>query len=310
MEKTEKMGYIKYIAALLIMSTNGIVASFIPMNSYEIVFFRLLIGSLFILTIFLMTGGKFTFFKHKKDGALVILAGISTAANLLFLFEAYVQLGVSLALIIYYVAPIVVVIISPFVFKENLTAIKIGASIAVLIGMILVSGQAMQQGKPIWGLICALLTATAMVCNLICLRKSEKVVGMEKVTIQLLVAFVTVGAFVGIKQGFAFEIHASFIVPLLIMGFINGGVALYFYFSAFTQIPAQSVAILSYTEPLAGVLLSAVFLGERLSFLQLIGGALIIGGAMAAELYHKKSGAEVPKSIIRKTAGASAIEVA
>jgi drug/metabolite transporter (DMT)-like permease len=288
MEKTG-LSYAKYIAALLIMSTNGIVASFIPMNSYEIVFFRLLIGSVFILTIFLLKGGRFTFWEHKKDALLVLAAGISTAANLLFLFEAYVQLGVSLALIIYYVAPIVVVIISPFVFKEKLTAIKIGASVAVLIGMVLVNAQAMEQGKPVWGIVCALLTAAAMVVNLICLRKSDKIVGMEKVTIQLLVAFVTVALFVTIKQGLSFEIHANFILPLLIMGFVNGGVALYFYFSAFTQIPAQSVAILSYVEPVAGVVLSALFLSERLSLLQFVGGVLIIGGAMFAELYHGKA---------------------
>ncbi|WP_319378248.1 hypothetical protein [uncultured Methanocorpusculum sp.] len=39
----------KYILALLIFGSNGIVASFIALTSYEIVFFRTMIGALFLI---------------------------------------------------------------------------------------------------------------------------------------------------------------------------------------------------------------------------------------------------------------------
>jgi len=44
--------YFKYIAALLLFGSNGIVASHISLSSYEIVFTRTLIGSLFLILIF------------------------------------------------------------------------------------------------------------------------------------------------------------------------------------------------------------------------------------------------------------------
>jgi hypothetical protein len=51
---------LKYISALLLFGSNGIVASYIPLNSYEIVFLRTLLGSLFLLAVFVMTRGKYS----------------------------------------------------------------------------------------------------------------------------------------------------------------------------------------------------------------------------------------------------------
>ena len=48
-----KKAYLKYFTALLLFGSNGIVASYILLNSYEIVFLRTLIGSLFLIAVFL-----------------------------------------------------------------------------------------------------------------------------------------------------------------------------------------------------------------------------------------------------------------
>ena len=54
MEKDEKRAYIKYISALLLFGSNGIVASHIALNSYEIVLLRTAIGSAFLFLLFLL----------------------------------------------------------------------------------------------------------------------------------------------------------------------------------------------------------------------------------------------------------------
>lgn len=70
-----KFSYVKYIFALLLFGSNGIVASFINLSSYEIVFFRTLIGSLFLISIFFIAGGRLTFYKHKKQFLYVVISG-------------------------------------------------------------------------------------------------------------------------------------------------------------------------------------------------------------------------------------------
>ncbi len=67
-----KQSYIKYIIAFLLFGSNGIVASFISMDSCEIVFSRTMLGSLLLLTIFLAGKRKFTFYKYKKQSLLPI----------------------------------------------------------------------------------------------------------------------------------------------------------------------------------------------------------------------------------------------
>ena len=62
-----KKSYLKYFTSLLLFGLNGIVAGQIEMNSYEIVLLRTLIGSLLLVTVFLISGNRFTFTKKKKD---------------------------------------------------------------------------------------------------------------------------------------------------------------------------------------------------------------------------------------------------
>ena len=60
-----KKAYFKYIFALLLFGSNGIVASNIHLSSYEIVFLRTLIGSLLMIGIFAAARQKITFTKEK-----------------------------------------------------------------------------------------------------------------------------------------------------------------------------------------------------------------------------------------------------
>jgi len=68
---------VKYLCALLLFGSNGIIASLISLNSCEIVMFRTLIGSLLLIVLYFITNRHFTFFHHKKDFLFLILSGIS-----------------------------------------------------------------------------------------------------------------------------------------------------------------------------------------------------------------------------------------
>ena len=55
------------------------------------------------------------------------------------------------------------------------------------------------------------------------------------------------------------------------------------YFSSLKELPGQEAAILSYIDPLVAVVVSVVFLGERITPLQIVGGILILGFAVLNE---------------------------
>ncbi len=51
-----KRPYLKYIAALLLFGSNGVVASAIDLSSYEIVLLRSVIGGALLLVLFFASG--------------------------------------------------------------------------------------------------------------------------------------------------------------------------------------------------------------------------------------------------------------
>lgn len=282
-----KTPYLKYIFALLLFGSNGIVASLIHLCSYEIVLLRTLIGSLLLIAIFFIAREKLTFYKYKTQSVFLAISGIAMGTSWIFLYEAYDEIGVSLASLAYYCGPVIVMMLSPFLFGEKLTKLKVCSFLVVLVGIFLVNGTAFENGVSVWGLACGLLSAVCYSLMVMFNKKAKDITGLENAMLQLFVAFLTVAIFVGIKQGYRMEIDTQSIIPILVLGLLNTGIGCYFYFSSIGKLPVQTVAICGYLEPLSAVLFSVIFLKETMLPLQIVGAVLIIGGAMLGE-YKKR----------------------
>ncbi len=279
-----KQAYLKYITSLLLFGSNGIVASHIKLTSYEIVLLRSGLGGILLAILFFLSQKRVTALQYKKDLLYIALSGIAMAADWLLLFEAYAQIGVSLGMLINYCGPAIVVALSAVVFRERITWPKLVALMSALLGVFLISGQSVLEGISIWGLLCAGLSAVSYAAMVIFNKMSKQVTGMENATLQLLFALATVAVFVSCKQGFHIEIASSDLPWILMLGLLNTGIGCYCYFSSIGDLPVQSVAICGYLEPLSAVLLSAVFLGESMRPLQILGAGFIIGGALCGEI--------------------------
>lgn len=278
-----KTAYLKYIFALLLFGSNGIVASNIALSSYEIVFSRTMIGSLLLLAIFFLKKNRFTFMLHKLQFVFLVISGVAMGASWMFLYEAYQQVGVSVATLAYYCGPVIVMMLSPLLFREKLTWPKIIGFLAVACGIILVNDRAFQAGQSGWGIFCGLMSAVMYAVMVIFNKKAKSITGLENSALQLFISFITVGIFICIKQGFVIHVADGDWLWILILGLLNTGVGCYFYFSSIGSLPVQTVAICGYLEPLSAVLLSAVILREAMSPQQILGAVLILGGAVFGE---------------------------
>lgn len=280
--------FFKYIFALLMFGSNGIVASFIDLSSQNIVLLRTLIGSILLIVLLFISGGKLTFYKHKGQFLFLAVSGIAMGTSWMFLYEAYARIGVSVSPLLYYCGPVIVMALSPLLFKEKLTANKVLGFLTVVIGVVLINGNAFDGKGDLFGITCGLLSAVMYAFMVICNKKAKDIIGLENSTLQLTIAFLTVAIFVGLKQGYTMQIAPTSIVPILILGLLNTGVGCYFYFSSIGKLRVQTVAICGYLEPLSAVIFSVIFLKETMLPLQIIGAVLIIGGAMCGELVKQK----------------------
>jgi drug/metabolite transporter (DMT)-like permease len=288
--------YFKYILSLLMFGTNGIVASHIALTSYEIVLFRALIGSLLLIAIFFLTKQSLSFHHQKRPFFYLALSGAAMGASWMFLYEAYQQIGVSIASLMYYCGPVILMALSPVLFKEKMAWPKLVGFMIVFCGVFLVNVQLLHQEKTGWGLFCGGMSAVTYAVMVIFNKKAKGISGLENSMLQLFTAFLTVAFFMVLKQGLAIQVAAGDWLPILWLGLLNTGIGCYLYFSSIGHLPVQTVSILGYLELLSAVVFSILFLNEALQPLQRLGAALILGGAVFGECAFAQNATEKPSA--------------
>ena len=101
------------------------------------------------------------------------------------------------------------------------------------------------------------------------------------VTIIMLPYSAVTGAFGEVK------VTAAGIICLLILGILHTGIGYIIYFDAVNKLPAQTVGILSYIDPVEAVMLSAFLLKEPVTIYTLIGAVMILGATAVSEFKEK-----------------------
>ena len=71
---------------------------------------------------------------------------------------------------------------------------------------------------------------------------------------------------------------------LLTVAILHTGIAYAMYFSSFKSLKAQTVALISYLDPVVALFLSIFVLGEPMSTTGMIGAVLVLGAMASSEL--------------------------
>lgn len=289
-----KKAYLKHIFALLLYGSSGVVSTFISLSSTDIVLLRLILGTALLAILFFVTGNRITAHHYRKDLLYILISGIGMSAEWLFLFASFTTIGVGLGTLINYAGPAIVIVLSPLLFHERISSSRLTAFFCALLGVILISGQIVVDGLNPQGLLFACGAAVGYAVVVLANKKTEHVSGFENALFQLLFAALFTFLIFLLRAAFGMgsllpAVISSDIPAILWIGLINTGIGGYCYFSSIGKLPAQSVAIIGYVEPLFSVLLSALILSERMTAIQILGAACIIGGALYGELAGHRS---------------------
>lgn len=280
--------YVKFISSLVLFGSNGVMAAHILLPSSEIVVLRTFIGSAFLGLAFLVRRPAAAF-GSTRNVALVVASGASMGLSWLFLYEAYRAVGVAVSSLAYYCAPIMVMALSPLLFKERLTRRVVLAFATVLSGAVLLNAGSLAGGDASsWGLLCGWASAVCHAAMVVFSKMADDVDGLASSLTQLATSFAVAAAFLVLTQELSFEVPAASWPWVVVLGIANTGLGCYLYFSSFGSLRAQTVAILGYLEPLSAVVCALVFLGEPMGAFEMVGGLLIIGGAIAASMPGSK----------------------
>ena len=78
------------------------------------------------------------------------------------------------------------------------------------------------------------------------------------------------------------------LVVLMTVGILHTGVTYLMYFGAMEHVSGQSVAVISYVDPVVAVLLSVFALKEPLSVAAWVGAGIILAAALLSEINWKE----------------------
>ena len=277
---------LQIIASMALYGTLSVFIRNIPLPSSLVALCRAAIALACLLSL-QAARGRLPRLRHMgSDLILLFLSGAAMGFNWIFLFEAYRYTTVSVATLSYYFAPVLVMLACPVLFKERLTKKQVICFIGSTLGLILVVNVAGFEGgghlKGVaFGLAAAALYATVILMN----KRIRRASGIDRTIMQFAAAAAVLLPYVLMTSGIRFDgMTAKGWACLICVGAVHSGLAYVLYFSALSALPGQEAAILSYIDPLVAVVISLTVLGEPVTGLQLLGGAMILAFTFINEM--------------------------
>lgn len=279
------------IIAMLIWGSIGIFVRYIDFTSSQIALVRAIVGSIFLIAFSMISKEHLSKEKIKSNLLVLVACGICLGFNWIFLFQAYNYTTISTATICYYLAPVIVMFLSPFLLKEKLTLVKVLCIVAAMIGMLCIVGidKSSMGGNNIVGIVYG-LSAACLYAGVVVLNKFLKdISGRDSSVVQLSVAAIFLIPYVIFTEKISLAgVSSKSIILLLIIGIVHTGIAYLIYFTVIQKLESQTVAIYSYVDPISAIIMSAIILSESMSLLQILGGILILGSTFISEIYSNK----------------------
>ena len=279
----------QYLLAMAIFGTIGLFVKFIDLPSTVIALSRGALGTLFLFVVVQFMRRRMDTESIKRNFKHLLIAAVALGFNWIFLFEAYRLTSIATATLAYYMAPVILILLSPLILKERVGLAKWICVICALIGMSLIAGiwegsdQIALSGIAM-GLLAACFYATIVINN----KFLNGLNPYDSAIVQLGIAGLVLLPYVAFTVDFtSLSLDTQTIGLTLIVGIVHTGVAYWLYFSALPKLEAARIAIFSYIDPAIAILLSVFVLMEPITTAGVIGAVLILGAALTSEFVGK-----------------------
>jgi len=291
-EKETRSALLALTVSMVIFGTIGIFRRYILLPSSVIAMMRGLIGMAFLLSVVRIKGEKINGDAVRRNLKMLLLSGALLGFNWILLFEAYRYTSVATATLCYYMAPIIVMLLSPALLGEMLSRRKALCVIVALTGMVLVSGvlqAGFSGGQEITGVLFGLGAAALYAGVILTNKRIHDISAYDKTIVQLGVSAALLFPYSLLTQSFdQMQLDARAAVMLVLVGVVHTGVAYWLYFGSMGALRAQTVALLSYIDPVVAIVLSALLLSEQMTLSGAVGAVLVLGATIISEMPEKK----------------------
>lgn len=278
-------GGIIFAGAMAISGSIGLFVNLIELNALNIVFFRCLIGVV-CLGFYVLLAQRKGFKAILTDWPYILLGGLFLVFNWVFLFSAFIETSITVAVSIYYLAPIFIMIYG-MLRGEAIGIVKVSSILLAFIGAIFVSGigSSAPLNASLWGALYALLAALLYAGLVIVSKHISQTKSAHIAFLQTLIGTVVLASFVEISWQTLPDIRWDL---LLLIGIVHTALMYILFFYGVKNTAVSLVALLGFIDPLIAVLLDKFVLDSVLTLWQWA-GVLLILSAIVIKLRLERS---------------------
>ncbi len=264
-------------AAVLLFGVAGLFGKWVPADPIVIVFARTAVASLAFLLI-LPLRGEAAAPPRGADWLWLPAAGLVLALHWVAFFRAIQGSTLAIALLAYATAPIFAALLEPVAFRERPSFPAVAAGGVTLLGVALLApGWTLADaGAPgiAWGVLSGFTFALLSLINRALVRRHPPA------RLALYQDGVAMLALAPLLPGVWAPLTARDWVLLAALGILCTALAHTLFIAALRRLPARTAALVSTLEPVYGIALAAVLLGEIPTPRVLAGGALVLGAVL------------------------------
>ncbi|HNT32608.1 MAG TPA: DMT family transporter [Candidatus Aminicenantes bacterium] len=272
-------------AAVALFGLAGLFGKWLTLRPHFIVLGRVVFAAAALALIIRLSGGRFSI-RRKIDGGLFLLQGLILAVHWILFFESIRVSTVAVGLLAYSSFPVFTAFLEPLFFRTRLSRRHLGLSLACLAGVFLLVPRFSWSERVFQGVVTGLgAGATFALLSIINRKLSFRYAS-------------PVVAFYQDAGAALFLLPAALLKPpaltgrdfalLAILGLLCTALAHTLFIAGMRRLSAQTASIISALEPVYGIALAALLLGERPSARTIAGGLIILTAVFVLSLSNLK----------------------
>jgi len=264
-------------------------------NAVTVLFFRFLIASLILAGILRCRKVELKVDK-KLLGRLAYIGIVGYSATTITVFLSYNYISIGLSMTLHFIYPAVVAVLSFFIFKEKMPALKIIALAISITGVYILAGD---TGSSVDLKGVALALASGILYSLYTIEiGKEKLMAMDGLLITFYVSlFSAVSFFIfgAVTRNFMFSLQLPAVLGILGLALISTVFGILAYNKSIQMIGPTYAAIFSTSAPITSVIMGIILFSEKLSMTSAIGSIMVIASVLLFS-YDKNAKTEEDKA--------------
>lgn len=207
-----------------------------------------------------------------------------------FYFLALERISASMTVILLYTYPVLVAAGGAVFFRERMPLSRLPALPMAFAGLVCLVWLDMQMGQAtglILGLLSALFYSAYILLSSHFVKNEDPMVSTFWIQLG---AGLTLLALSFTSTNRSIEVFRLAWMEIVLIALICSVLAMWLFLSGLLKVQNWEAALLSMAEPITGVLLGVLVLGDRLTFLQSIGAGLVLAALALVSLPQRSSG--------------------